>query len=336
MKIVSLLEYPLIKDVEEISGHYDKLVNPVVSILILTFNQASYIQQCIDSILSQQTSFKFEIVIGEDDSTDGTREICKKIAYENPDIIRLLLHSDLNKIRNIEGHPTGKFNLLYSIQKCRGKYIAFCEGDDFWNDNNKLQKQVDFLEQNTDYVGVFTDFDKLIEQTGKITINFNSFTKKINENKDVSISHLFSRDIKYLRTLTSMFHTKVLKEFKFYYLFSAGDSQWIFHALQYGKIRYLNYSTGVYRVLNESASHSVSFKKKQLFLENYINFLKTIQSQLNYRERRYIKKITLIAKLRKYAYAKKFLRLLFISFQLLISLHFSRNIFRTIRFAFRR
>lgn len=331
-------EFPILKEVIEVSGNFKNRKNPIVSVLVLTYNQVNFIQQCIESLLNQKTDFNFEIVIGEDDSTDGTREICKKLLSQYPGKIRLLLHWEINKIKNSLGNPTGKFNLMYSIQKCSGKYIAFCEGDDYWTDEFKLQKQVDFLESNAEYVAVFTDFDKLYDQTGKMINDFNSNSRKIIKTSDISMNHLFSRDIKYMRTLTSIFRASVLKEFKFYFLHAAGDSQWILHALQSGKIKYFNYSTGVYRVLNESASHSKSFTKKQLFLENYVSFLNVANSRysLHRRERRYVKKMNLMAKLRNEAHLKKLAWVCLISIQLILHFHFSRNVLRNIQYAFRK
>jgi glycosyltransferase involved in cell wall biosynthesis len=125
---------------------------PLVSVCIETYNQADYIENCMDSVLMQQLDFPLEILVGEDDSTDGTREICKKYAEKYPDKIRLFLHSRENNIKKHRG-PTGVFNKFYNLYSARGKYITFCEGDDYWTDSLKLKKQVDFLEQNEEYSG---------------------------------------------------------------------------------------------------------------------------------------------------------------------------------------
>jgi glycosyltransferase involved in cell wall biosynthesis len=126
-------------------------IEPIVSVHVITYNHVDYIEQCIYSILSQQTSFAFEIILGEDDSTDGTRELCQKLAEQNQDKIRLFLRSSEDKIF-INGVKTGKFNNVAGMVACRGKYIAVCEGDDYWTDPLKLQSQFDFLETNTDCV----------------------------------------------------------------------------------------------------------------------------------------------------------------------------------------
>jgi len=123
---------------------------PFVSVKVLTYNHEKYIAQCLDGILQQQTTFNFEILVGEDCSSDRTRDICIQYAKDNPNKIRLFLHSRDNNIL-IEKSPTWYFNAIFSTIKSRGKYIAICEGDDYWTDPFKLQKQVNFLENNLNY-----------------------------------------------------------------------------------------------------------------------------------------------------------------------------------------
>ncbi|MCH4823812.1 glycosyltransferase [Gramella lutea] len=122
----------------------------VISVLVQTYNHEQFLQQCLDSILTQKTNFNFEIILGEDNSSDNTREICKKYANQYPEKIRLFLHHDENKIK-VNSINTGNFNAFYNLFSARGKYIAFCEGDDYWTDDLKLQKQVDFLEKNLSF-----------------------------------------------------------------------------------------------------------------------------------------------------------------------------------------
>lgn len=128
--------------------------DPLVSVCIQTYQHERYIKECLDSVLNQKVKFKYEILLGEDDSNDGTREICIEYAKKYPDKIRLFLHSRENNIK-INGHPTGRFNFVYNLTHAHGKYIALCEGDDYWTDPYKLQKQVDFLENNEDYAMCF-------------------------------------------------------------------------------------------------------------------------------------------------------------------------------------
>lgn len=125
--------------------------DPMVSICVQTFNQVNYIAQCLDSILEQETSFKYEILLGDDSSTDGTTEICESYVSRFPDRIRLFYHRKENNIK-INRNFTGLFNSIYNFYSAKGKYIAYCDGDDYWTDPTKLQKQVNFLELNKEYI----------------------------------------------------------------------------------------------------------------------------------------------------------------------------------------
>lgn len=118
----------------------------IVSVIVLTYNHKNYIRQALDSILMQEVGFRYEILIGDDASTDGTSAIVQEYAENYPDVIRAFIRK-----KNI-----GATNNLYDLfQRTRGKYIASCEGDDFWIDPRKLQIQVDWLSDNTEYIGCY-------------------------------------------------------------------------------------------------------------------------------------------------------------------------------------
>lgn len=119
----------------------------MLSIVVISFNQEKYISQALDSILSQQTDYPFEIIVGDDASTDSTPKILKKYSYIYGDKIKIYLRE-----KNMGGK--GANNLYDLLLKCNGKYIITLEGDDFWIDKKKIQKQIDFLEENTDFIGV--------------------------------------------------------------------------------------------------------------------------------------------------------------------------------------
>lgn len=120
---------------------------------MLAYNQERYIAQAIDSILMQKTNFNYQLVIGEDCSTDTTRKICESYAEQQPEKVKLIpaLNGNIGLINNY----------LRTIKACDGKYIAICDGDDYWIDENKLQKQVDFLDANPDIYIVGTNFKRL-------------------------------------------------------------------------------------------------------------------------------------------------------------------------------
>ena len=129
-------------------------IQPMVSVCIVTYNQEQYIAQTLESVLAQKTTFSFEIVVGEDVSKDKTRAICEDYAARYPSVIRLL-----DTPKNLGAMQ----NSLSTFRESRGKYIALLEGDDYWIDDKKLQKQVEALEQDDLRTVCFTgrkDFDE--------------------------------------------------------------------------------------------------------------------------------------------------------------------------------
>lgn len=139
---------------------------------MVTYNHEAYIEQAIESVMMQETDFKYQLLIGEDCSTDGTRVICQKLKAKYPAKIELYLHEN-NRGANSNG--------VFMYEKCfqsDAKYIALCEGDDYWTDPLKLQKQVDFMEAHPDYGLVHTDVNHLFEINGELIEAYNA-TKKI-------------------------------------------------------------------------------------------------------------------------------------------------------------
>ena len=112
----------------------------IVSIITLTYNHEPYIRECLDGNLMQQTSFKFELLIHDDASTDNTANIIREYAAKYPNIIKPIYQTENQYSQKV---PIG---CTYLYPRAQGKYIALCEGDDYWTDPLKLQKQVDFLE----------------------------------------------------------------------------------------------------------------------------------------------------------------------------------------------
>ena len=117
----------------------------LVSIITVTYNHKNYIRECLDSFLMQKTNFKFEILIHDDASNDGTTEIIKEYEQKYPDIIKPIYETENQFSKGIS------ISRRYNFPRVKGKYVAVCEGDDYWTDSYKLQKQVDFLEANPDY-----------------------------------------------------------------------------------------------------------------------------------------------------------------------------------------
>lgn len=139
--------------------------SPYVSVWVLTYNHARFISQCLDGILAQRTNFSFEICLGEDDSSDGTRQICQGYAAKYPELIRLFLR-DRNDPFRAGCAGEWQYNFIETFKSCRGKYVAMCDGDDFWDDPKKLQKQIDYLESHPEYSGCFHKVG-LVDENGR-------------------------------------------------------------------------------------------------------------------------------------------------------------------------
>lgn len=140
--------------------------DPLVSVIVPTYQHARYLAECLDSILRQDCTDPVEILVGDDDSTDGTRAICLDYAARYPDRIRLFLHQAANR-RYINGLATGRFNLAFLLGRARGRFIAVCEGDDYWRDPAKLRKQLDALRAAPGAVLAFSD--AIVIQDGQET-----------------------------------------------------------------------------------------------------------------------------------------------------------------------
>jgi glycosyltransferase involved in cell wall biosynthesis len=140
-------------------------MEPLVSVVVVTYQHAAYIEECLTSILKQETTFPVEILVGEDESTDGTRAICERYAKEHPHRIRLFLRSRKD-VLHIRGQATGRANFMALLASAKGKYIAWCEGDDYWTDVLKLQKQVDLLEDDPLAAGSF-HYTRVVDKDSK-------------------------------------------------------------------------------------------------------------------------------------------------------------------------
>jgi len=141
----------------------------LVSVVVITYNHEPYIRQALDSIFSQIVNFSYEVLIADDASSDKTPQILTMYSRLHPEI-RLMLRQ-----KNVGATKNG----YYAMQKCRGKYLAYLEGDDFWTDTSKLQKQIDFLEKKSDFIGNCHEFHIVNESGENIvkTLNWVSHKK---------------------------------------------------------------------------------------------------------------------------------------------------------------
>lgn len=312
-------------------------LNPKVSVILVTYNHEDYIAQSIESILNQETDFDIEILIGEDDSTDDTRKICLEYAKKYPTKIRLFLHNKENKIA-ANGVPNGKFNLLYSIQMCRGEFIAICEGDDFWHFPQKLQIQTNFMVSNPEFKTITTDFTKLYVHNNSKKPAFNKVVKMELSDRTIEPVDIFKTQVKIMRMCTYFFKSELLKSFYPLIMETAGDIQIILHAFHFGKVKYLAVDTATYRIMNESASKTKDFSKRQRFLLNYILFMEKAIAHYNLgnSEKTYLKKQKLMYEIRESSEQKQFFKTSLIGLKMLVNGYFSKNILRNIKNSLRK
>jgi glycosyltransferase involved in cell wall biosynthesis len=144
---------------------------PIVSVVSISYNQEKYIRETLESFVAQQTNFHFEIVIADDCSTDKTPEIIREFVKAYPDMFRPILRKENVGVQA---------NLITALQVSRGKYIALCEGDDYWTDPEKLQRQVDFMESNPSYALCFHPVKVVFEDGSKKDYVFPGADRKTN------------------------------------------------------------------------------------------------------------------------------------------------------------
>lgn len=219
----------------------------MVSVFCISFNQAKYIEQCLDSLVVQKTNFRYEIIVHDDCSTDGTIEIIEDFQKKYPELIKPILQTENQYSKGIR-----TIMATFMIPKASGKYIAICEGDDYWADEYKLQKQVDFLEKHSDYGLIYgkvrpfyQELSKFGKEIGKKVINVKQLIKKGNVIPTCSV--LFRKEL-YVRYINE------IKPAEKGWLM--GDYPMNLWFMCNSKIKFFPQVMGVYRILNKSASHS--------------------------------------------------------------------------------
>ena len=250
---------------------------PVVSVCLITYNHASYIYECLDSILMQQTDFPYEVCIGEDESTDGTREICLEYADKYPDRIRLMLRSQSDAGRE-KYSSQGVYNYIETSRDCRAKYIAMCDGDDVWTDPLKLQKQYDIMEAEPSVSLVHSDYDLFEEHSGHLTKQHNNAHKiVIQETADIPLfkSQVILREYPIAASTTFARTKDVLAIFEdnleLFQTLPMGDIPTWCELIDYGTFHYMEESLAVYRIRPESDSNSKSATKRFWFKNGAAN-----------------------------------------------------------------
>ena len=239
---------------QEISDPAVLSKNPLVSVKMITYNHELYIAQAIEGVVKQETEYPFELIIGEDFSTDGTMEIVLEYQKKYPHIIRVIT-SDKNVGMKRNGYRTTK--------ACRGKYIAFCEGDDYWHRSDKLQKQVDYMESHPECGALLADCDVYHDASNKITRSFN-YNNGFQLHTNLTIEQLIVIEGEVAKwTCTVMARRNLCEQVieSDPYLhqnenFLMGDTQLWAELSLISTVSYIPETLATYRVLDESVSKS--------------------------------------------------------------------------------
>jgi glycosyltransferase involved in cell wall biosynthesis len=213
---------------------------PLVSVCVLTYNHEKYIEQALDSIFSQTLIARCEVIIGEDNSNDGTRDVVMRYAHRSN--VRLLLTDDNNRKIYANGKMTGRRNLFDCLAVARGRYLIILEGDDYWIDNGKLAKQVALMEANEDCTLCFHDNFKEFEDGSRTGYgNFKADIQMLDE-------HIVLRDVvPHTRNIFTLDWPEVMTQAAY------GDWPLFLYALGRGRSCYINEKMSVYRIHGQGA-----------------------------------------------------------------------------------
>lgn len=255
---------------------------PLVSICCLAYNHEPYIRECLEGFIMQKADFDFEVLIHDDASTDNTAYIIREYEEKYPDIIKPIYQKENQYSKKIGISKT------FQYPRAKGKYIALCEGDDYWIDLYKLQKQVDFLENNPDYVLSNTDSDVLYDESGWVLHSYNKNKRIGNYTGKVGMEEILSGHY-FIKTGSVVLKKELLEEYyssEFYqkmksFLLMGDTPLWAYLTIK-GGFHYLEESTLVYRRHKGSASNKVnninllkfelsSSILRMFFIENYPN-----------------------------------------------------------------
>ncbi len=269
----------------------------MVSICCGAYNHEKYIKDAIDSFLMQKTNFNYEIIINDDASIDSTADIIREYEKKYPNIIKPIYQKENQYSKHIP------INVTFLYPKARGKYIAICDGDDYWCDENKLQMQVNFLEKNNNYS--FSSHSSLCKNENKFVkrqSEVRGYTDNISFNIDKYFKDYENRNYKTLfQTSSIVFRKKYINNLikekpKFFYKTNTniGDTNLILYLLLQGDGFYFDKYMSVYRVNVPGSWTIVEFSgnKKLSTIIDIKNIFINFDEYSNYKYIKIIHKIT--------------------------------------------
>ena len=232
---------------------------PLVVINCLTFNHKPYIRECLEGFVMQKTNFKFVAIVHDDASTDGTATIIKEYAEKYPDIIKPIFETE-NQYSKKDGSLTSIIN--EAVYATGAKYVAMCEGDDYWIDPYKLQKQVDFMEENKQYVLCCHRY--LILENDSSTFDKDYINELfIKEPNGFSFTNKENFEYWITKTMTLLIRVSAYK--KLFKLKNRLDVYFNYYLLKHGLGYCLPFIGAVYRKHIGGVSSSLVYVEKKLF-----------------------------------------------------------------------
>lgn len=273
-----------------------------VSICCLVYNHKDYIRKALDSFLMQKTDFKFEILINDDCSTDGTTDIIKEYEAKYPDIIKPLYHSENQYSKSYR--QGNMMSITFNFPRVKGKYVAMCEGDDFWTDENKLQKQFDIMEADpdcafcantvrcTDEAG--TPTDEIIPLKG--TVKEGRLSSEEAVDGICRLPYMF-------QTSGYFFRGEYLKEMientpEFFEYSSSMDILFMLYFSSKGAVRFIDEEMSCYRLQSSSSimsalnTSTTKSKKSEKLINHYTEHLKSLRAYDEYTAHRFAESVS--------------------------------------------
>lgn len=276
----------IISDSYELSNYVlDAVPHPKVTVRTATYNHAKHINKCMESILMQETDFQFEYIIGEDYSTDGTREIVFEYAEKYPEIIRVITAD-----RNVGL----KANNYRCRKATRGEFTALCEGDDYWTDPKKLQKQIDYL---TEYPECDLCFHPAkivyLESPGYEAIT----GRRADKNCIIPVDNLIFSNGDYCPTASLVARTSLNEQLGKWYLESPiGDYYYQILGADRGGALYIDEIMSVYNKSSKSTWSTIEKERQENFKKRYSDLflmcqrLRKFDKVMNYRHQKQLNK----------------------------------------------
>lgn len=256
-----------------------------VSISCITYNHEKYIEDAIKSFLMQKTNFKYEILIHDDASMDSTSDIIRKYQQKYPDIIKPILQKENQYSRGVK-----HISYTYNFNRAKGKYIALCEGDDYWIDPYKLQKQVDYMEANPKCTLCTHSVNRVDAQSGQVV----NIIRPSKVNRELNIREFILGGGMFIGTNSILFPKRIINDLPTWFFDAhAGDYPLQIFLANHGKTYYIDETMSAYRVnVQGSWTNRVYFSYEQR-IEHFKRVGKMLDKINEYTEYKYNKEVEL-------------------------------------------